>query len=158
MTFFAQLAAIRLGTERAFISFFDRTHQHVLAEATSTLSLIGGHVANEPERLGLGCCIFPKERGICHYVESTPPGGYREDDTVGNNTILVVLDVSQDKHLKVSNLQTGLSEVRFCTAVPIISPRGFKIGALNVMDNKARSSGPDQHSLQFMKDMAATAR
>ena len=156
LTSYAQLAAVRLGTERAFISLFDRTHQHVLAEATPTLSLVGGRVANEPERLGLGCCVFAKERGICHYVESTPLGGYREDDSVVNDSTLVVLDVSQDKRFRSSELQAALSGVRFYTAVPIISPRGFKIGALSVMDSKARPSGPNQHSLQFMKDMAAT--
>ncbi|KAJ5144281.1 hypothetical protein N7526_001789 [Penicillium atrosanguineum] len=156
LTSYAQLAAIRLDTERAFISLFDRTHQHVLAEATPTLSLIGGRVANEPERLGLGCCVFPKERGICHYIESTPLGGYRENDSVVNDSTLVILDVSQDNRFRASKLQAALSGVRFYTAVPIISPRGFKIGALSVMDSKMRSSGPDQHSLQFMKDMAAT--
>ncbi|KAJ5988268.1 hypothetical protein N7481_003478 [Penicillium waksmanii] len=74
----------------------------------------------------------------------------------GHDGILVVLDVMQDERFEPSGLQAGLSEVRFCLAVPIISPRGYKIGALSVMDSKARSSGPDQHSRQLMKDMAAT--
>ncbi|KAJ5153932.1 uncharacterized protein N7500_009371 [Penicillium coprophilum] len=156
LTAYAQLAAIRLDTDRAFISMFDRTHQHVLAEATPTLSLIGGRVANEPERLVLGCCVLPKERGICHYVESTPSGEHQKDDSGVNDGTLVVLDVSKDKRFKTSDLQAALSGVRFYTAVPIISPRGLRIGALSVMDSKARSSGPSQHSLQFMKDMAAT--
>ncbi|KAJ5033094.1 hypothetical protein NUH16_003224 [Penicillium rubens] len=152
LTSFAQLAAIRLDTERALISLFDRTHQHVLAEATPTLSLIGGRVANEPERLGLGCCVFLKERGICHYVESMPTG----PDSVVNDSTMVALDMSQDKRFRSSDLQAALSGMRFYAAVPIISPRGFKIGALSVMDSKARLCGPDQHSLQFMRDMAAT--
>ncbi|CAL5871616.1 uncharacterized protein PFLUO_LOCUS5869 [Penicillium psychrofluorescens] len=156
LTSYAQLGAIRLGTERAFISLFDRTHQHVLAEATPTLSLIGGHFANGPERLGLGCCVFPKERGICHLVESTSPSGYSVDGAVVNDKTLIILDVSQDKRFRTTELQAALSGVRFYMAVPIISPRGFKIGALSVMDSKPRSSGPDQHSLQFMQDMAAT--
>lgn len=100
--------------------------------------------------------MFPKERDICHYVESTPPREYRKDDAAVNDSTLVVLDVTQDEHFRSSKLLAALSEVRFYMAVPIISPRGFKIGALGVMDSKARSSGPDQHSLQFMKDMAAT--
>ncbi|KAJ9480644.1 hypothetical protein VN97_g12900 [Penicillium thymicola] len=156
LTSYAQLGAIRLGTERAFISLFDRTHQYVLAEATPTLSLIGGHMAKESERLGLGCCIFPKERGICHYVESAALRGHQGDDAGDNGSTLVVLDVAQDGRFSPSQLQAPLSEARFYVAVPIVSPRGLKIGALSVRDTKARSSGPDQYSLDFMKDMAAT--
>jgi len=156
LTSYAQLGAIRLGAERAFISLFDRTHQHVLAEATPTLSLIGGRVASEPERLRLGCCVFSKERGICHYVESRTRREQRKDDTDVNDSTLVVLDMNQDERLQSFKWPSTLSDVQFYVAVPIISPRGFSIGALSVMDSKARSSSPDQHSLQFMKDMAAT--
>jgi signal transduction histidine kinase/DNA-binding response OmpR family regulator/GAF domain-containing protein len=156
LTSYAQLAASRLGAERAFISFFDSTYQHILAESTPTLSLNGGRTAHDNERLILGSCIFPKERGVCHYVVAVPRREHESENTGGDDDTLVVLDVTRDKRLETSKLQAELSEMRFVMAVPIISPRGFKIGALSVMDSTARSSGPDQHSRQFMKDMAAT--
>ncbi|CAI7581335.1 unnamed protein product [Penicillium manginii] len=156
LTSYAQLAATRLGAERAFISLFDSTHQHVLAESTPSLSLIGGRTANDTERLILGSCIFPKERGICRCVESMPSHEHQVGDTGNHDSIFVALDMAQDERFDLSNLQAGLSEVRSFVAVPIISPQGYKIGALSVMDSKERSSGPDQHSRQFMKDMAAT--
>jgi signal transduction histidine kinase len=62
----------------------------------------------------------------------------------------------QDERFNASNLQSELSDIRFFIAVPIISPRGFVIGALTAMGSKARYSEPDQDSRQFMKDMAAT--
>lgn len=156
LTAYAQLATNRLGTERAFISLFDATHQYVLVEATPTLSLSGGHITNDTERLILGCCVFPKERSICHYAEAMPPHGSEGNNAGNHDDALVVLDMTQDKRFESSKLQAALSEMRFFMVVPIISPRGYKIGALTVMDSKARSFGPDQQSVQFMKDMAAT--
>ncbi|CAI7623055.1 unnamed protein product [Penicillium pancosmium] len=158
LTSYAQLTTNRLGVERAFISLFDSTHQHVLAEATPSLSLIGGHMANDSERLILGSCVFPKERGLCHCVESTPrhPSGDQAGDTGDDDSIFIALDVARDQRFNPSNLQGGLSEIRSFIAVPITSPRGYKIGALTVMDSKERLSEPDKQSRQFLKDMAAT--
>ncbi|KAJ5101210.1 hypothetical protein N7456_007262 [Penicillium angulare] len=156
LTSYAQLTANRIGTERAFISLFDPTYQYVLAEATPTLSLIGGHVAKDGEHLKLGCCVFPKEKSICHYVDSIPARGPYDGEAGAYDSRLVVLDITKDHRFEASKLHPALSEMRFYMAVPLISPMGFKIGALSVMDTNARLSGPDQHSLQFMKDMAET--
>lgn len=156
LTSYAQLAALRLGTERAYISLFDCTHQHILAEATPTLSLIGGHVASEPERLSLGCCVFSKEKGLCHYVERGAARDNSKDKNEADDGVVVVLDASQDERFRSSKLLPAFSQARFYVAVRITSPRGYRIGALSVIDNKSRSSGPDQHSIQFLKDMAAT--
>ena len=156
MTSFAQLGAIRLGTERALISLFDRTHQHVLAEATPTLSLIGGGIRDDRDRLLLGCCILPKERGFCQHVEGLPSSEYTEYNGIVGEDSLVVTDVRKNERLNSSNLLNALSDVRFYAAVPIVSPRGFTIGAYSVMDSAPREATLDQNHLQFMKNMAAT--
>ncbi|KAJ5337427.1 uncharacterized protein N7506_005449 [Penicillium brevicompactum] len=151
LTSFAQLGAIRLGTRRALVSLFDKTHQHVVVEATRTLGLIGGSVRDEHDRLRLGCCVFPKERGLCQQVECL---NSEADEVVGYSS-LVVLDVTQNESFRSRQVLRALSDVRFYAAVPIVSPKGFTIGAYSVMDLEPRMSGPDQHDLQFMKDMAA---
>ncbi|KAI2717482.1 hypothetical protein CBS147332_4362 [Penicillium roqueforti] len=156
MTSFAQLGVMRLGTRRAMISLFDKTHQHVVAEATRTLGLIGGRIRDEHDRLRLGCCVLPKERGICQHVEDLPSKEYSEAGEVLESRSLVILDMTQDERFRSSQLPHALSDVRFYAAVPIVSPKGFTIGAYSVMDHEPRTSGPDQHDLQFMKDMAAT--
>lgn len=156
MTSFAQLGAIRLGTQRALVSLFDRTHQHILAEATPTISLTGGRFQDDRERLKLGCCVLPKERGFCQLVEGLLLGEYRKESRIVEDRTLVVLDVTEDERVKSRNLLDELSDIRFYAAAPIVSPRGFTIGAYCVMDSEPRRSGPDQHALQFMKDMAVT--
>ncbi|KAJ5110396.1 hypothetical protein N7532_000931 [Penicillium argentinense] len=153
---YAQIAATRLETERALISLFDRTHQYVLAEATPTMSLVGAHFANDAEYLQLGCCIFPKERGLCHNIEIASPSGQPDNHTVVDKYTTVILDVVQDERVRSEGLLVPLRDVRFYASVPLMSPRGLRIGALSVMDGKARTSFPDQVSMQFLKDMAAT--
>lgn len=127
-----------------------------MAEATPTLSLIGGNIRDDHDRLRLGCCVFPKERGFCRYVEPLPSQKYNERDEVVGNDSLVVMDVRQNQLLQSCNLLESLSDVCFFAAVPIVSPRGFTIGAYSVMDSKPRTETLDQNHLQFMKDMAAT--
>ncbi|GES62958.1 hypothetical protein ATEIFO6365_0014007400 [Aspergillus terreus] len=156
LTSFAQLAAIRLGADRALVSLFDASYQHVLVEATPTLSLVGGHVRNDGEQLKLGACVFPKERGICQFAETVPLREHQRNSPDSEATTVVVLDASKDGRLDRSKLHAALSDMLFFVVVPIISPRGLKIGALSIMDSKARLSGPDQHTMQFVKDMAAT--
>ncbi len=156
LTSFAQLGAIRLGTERALISLFDRTHQHVVAEATPTLDLVGGGCRDEKDRLRLGCCVLPKEKGICHHVEGLSSRGAAEHDELRSEDAFVVMDTSKHKRFNAGNLVDAISDIRFYTAVPIISPRGFTIGAYSVLDSKPRTTPPNQSELEFMKNMAAS--
>lgn len=156
LTSFAQLGTTRLGVQRVMISLFDRTYQHVLTEATPTLSLIGGRVLDNRDRLRLGCCVFPKEKGLCRHVFSRLSSSARsEESMVVDNKILFVSDVRNDPRFKSSSLYT-ITDARFFASVPIISPRGLTIGAYTVLDDKPRFEKLDTHTVQFLKDMAAT--
>lgn len=156
LTSFAQLGTIRLGARRALISLFDRTNQHVLTEATPTLSLVGGHAGDERDALRVGTCIFPRERGLCTFVSTLPSPNYPDDPAVVDGSAVVVSDVTKEDRFQCARLLSLLADVRFYAAVPIISPRGFTIGAFSVWDTEPRPEGVDTYSLQFMKDMAAT--
>lgn len=155
LTSFAQLGAIRLGTERALISLFDRTHQHVVAEATPTLDLVGGGFRDEKDSLRLGCCVLPKEKGICHHVEGLPSRETAKRDELRSVDAFVVMDTSKHERFSVGNLIEAISDIRFYAAVPIVSPRGFTIGAYSVLDSRPRTKPPNQNELEFMKNMAA---
>jgi signal transduction histidine kinase/CheY-like chemotaxis protein len=156
LTSFAQLGVTRLGAQRALISLFDRTHQHVIAEATPTLSLVDGTFRDDRDRLRLGCCVLPKESGFCHHVERLPSSGSIENSAAFGGSALVISDVTDDERFRPGRLLHAFSDVRFYAAVPIVSPQGFTIGAYSIMDSEARTSGLQGHSLLFMKDMAAT--
>lgn len=104
----------------------------------------------------LGCCAFPKDRGLCKLVSDLPSAQYAHDGAVVDGSAVVVLDVRENTFQQSSQLLDLLSDVRFYAAVPIISPRGFTIGAYSVWDDKPHTAGVDGDSLQFLKDMAAT--
>ncbi|KAJ5283360.1 hypothetical protein N7505_001340 [Penicillium chrysogenum] len=135
---------------------FDRTHQHVVAEATPALNLLGGCIEDDRERLQLGCCVLPKDRGFCHHVERLPSWFSTENSGVAGASALVIMNVTKDERFRSCEVLEALSDVRFYATVPIVSPRGFTIGAYSVLDSEARTSDPDHHALQFMNEMAAT--
>lgn len=56
LTAFTQLAALRLGTRRAMISFFDSKHAYVIAESTRTLSFDNDSHHGPGDSLWLGEC------------------------------------------------------------------------------------------------------
>ncbi|KAJ5762019.1 uncharacterized protein N7511_005401 [Penicillium nucicola] len=153
-TSFAQLAAIRLGTQRALITLFDRYYQHIIAEGTPSLSLVGGTPENECDKMLLGSCLLPKERGLCHHVEGLPISACMEGGESVEGGALVVGDVKNDSRIKDSELLQVLSTVRFFAAVPLISPKGLTVGCLSVMDDEARTSTLPEHLIRFMKDLA----
>ncbi|KAJ5808087.1 hypothetical protein N7474_009356 [Penicillium riverlandense] len=155
LTAFAQLGAIRVGTQRALVTLFDRTHQHIIAEGTPSLNLVGGGTQDDRDKLLLGCCVLPKERGLCHNIENQPVSACVENGKSDKAGALVVGDVTEDPRIKINELLHRLSNVRFFAAVPLISPRGLMIGCFSVMDDNVRTSGLPEHSIRFMKDMAS---
>ncbi|KAJ5849050.1 hypothetical protein N7534_003538 [Penicillium rubens] len=157
LTSFVQLGAIR-GTQRALVSLFDRTHKHVVAEATPALNLLGGCIKDDRERLQLGCCVLPKDRSFCHHVERLPSWFSTDNSGVAGASALVIMDVTKDERFRSCEVLEALSDVRFYATVPIVSPRGFTIVAYSVMDNEPRTLDPDRHALQFMNEMAATVK
>lgn len=68
LTAFCQLSALRLGTRRAMLFFFDSANAYVLAEATRTLSLQDDSVHDIEDSLWLGHTIIPRGFSICEEV------------------------------------------------------------------------------------------
>jgi signal transduction histidine kinase len=141
---------MRLGGQRAMISLFDRTHQYILAEGTGSPDL-DGH-----DNLWLGCCVLPKENGVCKDVSMLPLSQPPDDPAIVGGSALVIPNMKESEHIEISNLANGLSQAQFYAGVPIVSPRGITIGAYCIFDTQPRQSGLDEASIRFMKRMAAT--
>ncbi|KAJ5902231.1 hypothetical protein N7495_002759 [Penicillium taxi] len=147
---FAEMGAIKLGAQRAMISLFGPTHQYVLAEATG-MSNLDNH-----DNLWLGCCVLPREKGICKVVTDLPLSEPSDNPTIIDGSALVMLDLRNNKYFNSSELAPNLSQTRYFIGVPIISPRGITIGSYCVLDTQPRELGPDEPSLTSMKAMART--
>ncbi|KAK4870203.1 hypothetical protein LT330_005257 [Penicillium expansum] len=155
LTAFAQLGVLRLKARRALISLFGRDQQYVLAEATQTLSLQDHSVENDRDALWLGCCVVPKEHGICQQVASLPQMKPKEDKHVVEGGIYMVPDLREDDRFNQLNMVTGTPKARFYVGAPIISSKGITIGSYCVIDDEPRS-GLDAPLIKFLQNMAST--
>ncbi|KAL4971087.1 hybrid sensor histidine kinase/response regulator [Aspergillus stella-maris] len=144
LTVFAQLASLRMNAKRSMISLFDRTSQHVVAEATPDLALRG----DRSDRLWLGVQQFPRESiTMCYcavksFVEEGAP-------------MFVCGDLTRDKRFKDHPSVTGRPHNRFYVSVPIVSPDDYIIGSMAVLDDKPREEvTPEQE--QLLQEISAT--
>ncbi|KAL4974489.1 hypothetical protein BDW66DRAFT_139917 [Aspergillus desertorum] len=134
---------MRLGAQRAIISLFGPTNQYILAEATGS----------PDDELRLGCCVLPRENGICTKITDRSSNG--PDTTTVDDGALIIPDL-EDEDKERYAVPKKLFAARFYAGVPIISPRGQAIGSYGVFDPQPRPSGVDEPTISFMKDMAAT--
>ncbi|KGO68293.1 CheY-like superfamily [Penicillium italicum] len=155
LTAFAQLGVLRLKAQRALISLFGRDQQYVLAEATQTLSLQDHTVENDRDALWLGCCVVPKEDGICQQVASLPQMKPEKDKYVIEGGIYMVPDLSEDDRFNKLNMVTSSPKARFYAGAPIISSKGITIGSYCIIDDEPRS-GLDAPLIKFLQNMAST--
>ncbi|KAL5337425.1 hypothetical protein BJX70DRAFT_369861 [Aspergillus crustosus] len=155
LTAFAQLGVLRLKAQRALITLFGRDQHYVLAEATQTLSLQDYTVEDDRDALWLGCCVVPKEDGICQQVALLPQMAPEEDKHVVEGSIYLVPDLHKDGRFNKLNMVTGSPKARFYAGTPIISSKGITIGSYCVIDDEPRS-GLDAQSIKFLQNMAST--
>lgn len=142
---YAQLAAIRLGATRAIISLIDADRQHVLAEATPTTSLRSGRRAD----LWLGNVSYPRQILVCDKVLAIDPTRI----TTSEDAAVVINDVAQSEYADRAYVKDGI--MRFYAGVALTSPRGAIVGALCIIDTKARAVMPREDIL-YLQDLAAT--
>ncbi|KAL4924632.1 uncharacterized protein BDV17DRAFT_208226 [Aspergillus undulatus] len=148
---FAQLGALRLDAQRTIISLFGRNEQHILTEATQTLSLRDGSNHKARDGLWVGTCTMSYNRSFCAAVANP----VATSSQALASSVFTVPDLTERDAFKDHPDVTGYPNIRFLACAPIVSPKGIVIGAYTILDNKARGSlSPDQ--LGFLTDMAAT--
>lgn len=156
LTAFAQLGAIRLNARRCLISFFDRKHCYILAEATKTLCLYTGQAEVDQDTPCWGSAIFPREQSLCNYTVNLQWNNTcMPIEAFENHPSLVVPDLRRDDRFKNYPFVLGPPYSRFYAGVPIRSPGGHSIGTYCVLDENPRD-GLAPHELDFLKDMAGT--
>ncbi|KAF7518077.1 hypothetical protein PCG10_000651 [Penicillium crustosum] len=150
LTAFAQLGALRLDAQRSLISLFGRKEQHVLAEATRTLSLRNDGNEDAQDELWVGSSTMSYDRSLCKSVMNSTPNVSNPRDNV-----FVVPDLAKDNAFKDHPDVTTFPNIRFLASSPIISPKGVVIGAYTILDDQPHEP-LDAGSFQFLVDIAAT--
>ncbi|KAK8019977.1 hypothetical protein PG990_005115 [Apiospora arundinis] len=149
LTSLSQLGALRLDATRCLISIFDRTHQHIVAEATSKSNLAPG---TEGKNLWLGGTAIPRAEGVCENVLA-PDSDAR--DTNSDLPILCVPDLNADPRFKTYSHVENAPYNRFYAGVPIKSPNNINIGVYCVFSDQPRAMLDDAQA-QFLREVSQT--
>lgn len=147
---FAQLATIRLGTQRALISLIDSHRQHILAESTPSMPLRHLAELHTPGNLWLGNVSIPRSWGVCEHILGVQPALLNE----AQNTV-IINDLQQVDKFASRSYVTDAPHARFYAGVALVGPNGAVVGALCVLDDKPRNGLPEE-DLLYLRELSTT--
>lgn len=157
---FSQLGCLRLNCDRAFISLIDDQNQHIIAEATRSISLYDQEQRDPGDDLALGEMPLDLFAGVCagtikvftsqdhRYNESTP-------NIFADQTRYVINDFTLEPLYRDRPYVTGFPHMRYYAEVPLITPGGYVIGSFCVVDNKPRQ-GLSNEGFRILQEIAST--
>lgn len=156
LTSFAQLAALRIGTRRAMIFFFDSDHAYVFAESTRTTSLQDDSHHAPGDSLWLGFTKIPRGLSVCEVTANLPANeGSNAQDPDTSSIAHIINDLTEDTRFCDKPYVLDGPKARFYAGVPITTLKGINIGALCVLDDKPRD-GLELSEVDFMSGLAST--
>ena len=165
LTAFAQLAALRLGARRAFITILSTSTEYVLVEATKTMSLQSEFVANPKDESWLGTSSFVRSDGLNDFslVEWRKARRLREipsdDQHYYTQSVSAHWHIVNDlKHTPSVSQRAFFQRApspRFYFAIPLQDSEGTVIGSLSVLDDKPRY-GVSAQDMSFCEDLGDT--
>lgn len=145
LTAFAQLGLYRLNACHSVISLFDRSHQHIVADALRPGPEVAQSICGN---------AIPRSVSICEHVLTGP---VRRTAAAGQHSP-EDLPVSIVHNLEAHPQFCSLTDARykFYAAVPIRSPEDINIGVYCVFDTKPRPDGLTAEEQRFLQDISPT--
>ncbi|EWY84701.1 hypothetical protein FOYG_12112 [Fusarium oxysporum NRRL 32931] len=165
---FAQLAVFRLDVKRCMVSLIDSSHQYILAEATRNLRLGSLEEESSAKKTGdkkdpeiaeynsdlwLGTSILSRPEAVCEHCLHNTCIGRDPDGKTYSASGLIVPDCRLDDRFKSRVYVQSEPGVRFYAGVPILSRKGYKVGAYAVSDERPRD-GLSIEDVKFMQSVA----
>lgn len=160
-----QLAALRMGVRRAFVTIMSREHEYVLVEATRSMSLQSDFTGDAKDKSWVGTACFPRADGIndaamdgwrrARQLREIPEDGehyYREGLSPH---WCIVSDVSLEPNVRERPFVARAQSPRFFFSIPLRDSDGIVIGSLSMMDDKPRY-GVAAHEMLFCEDLGDT--
>ncbi|KAJ5793966.1 CheY-like superfamily [Penicillium paradoxum] len=139
LTSFAQLAALRLNAQRAFITILNTDSQFILAEATRNTNLRSSKSSvGEGDELFAGTSTLSDAWNICQETVAIDP-----DLQNGLYSFLVVNDLEKEERFKELPFVKGKPHSRFFAGTPLTSGTGINLGCLFVLDPEPRAGLSD---------------
>jgi hypothetical protein len=137
---------LRFGCNRAFVSIIDDGNQHIIAEATGSISLRNKDKYQSDEAVYLGTRTIDLAWGVCPHTVALFTGQDMSNaaDTpnmIANGSRFIVYDFTQEEVFKDRPYVLEWPYFRFYAEVPLYSPSGFVLGSFCIVDNKPRPWG-----------------
>ena len=162
---FAQLAALRLGARRAFITILSTNTEYVLVEATKTMSLQSDFVANPKDESWLGTSSFARSDGLNDLSLDEWRKARRLREMPSDDQHYYTQGISAHWHI-ISDMRHTPSVAnraffqrapspRFYFAIPLRDSECTVIGSLSILDDKPRH-GVSAHDMSFCEDLGDT--
>lgn len=139
----AQLGTHRLQCNRSFISLIDGSNQHIIAEATKSVSLRNkdSHLPNDD--IYLGVRSLDLKWGLCPHTIRLFTGqdlSYtaETDNITASRTRYIIRDLTKEDCFQDRPYVLEWPHFRFYAEVPLTSPSGVVLGTYCVIDDKPR--------------------
>jgi len=160
-----QLAALRMGVRRAFVTIMSRETEYVLVEATRSMSLQSDFTGDAKDKSWVGTACFARVDGIndaaidgwrrARKLRDVPADSehyYREGLSPH---WCIVSDVSLEPNVRERPFVTRAQSPRFFFSIPLRDSDGIVIGSLSMIDDKPRY-GVAAHEMLFCEDLGDT--
>jgi hypothetical protein len=162
---FAQLAALRMGVRRAFITILSSNTEYVLVEATKTMSLQSDFVADPKDEAWLGTSSFARSDGLNglsldEWRKARKTREIPSDDqhyyTQGTSAHWhIISDMGQSPSVADRAFYQRAPSPRFYFANPLRDSEGTVIGSLSMLDDEPRY-GVGAQDMSFCEDLGET--
>jgi hypothetical protein len=162
---FAQLAALRLGARRAFITILSTNTEYVLVEATKSMSLQSDFVANPKDASWIGTSSFSRADGLTDLSLDEWRKARKLREIPNDDQHYYTQGASAHWHI-INDMRHAPSVAqraffqrapspRFYFAIPLRDSEGTTIGSLSILDDKPRY-GVSTHDMSFCEDLGDT--
>ena len=98
---------------------------------------------------------FASNRGLGETKETERKVAFCSHAIISTLDMLIVKDATADHRFKDNPLVTGPPNIRFYAGVPLVSPEGFKLGTVCIIDTKPWPNGLNLSQKQNLIEMSA---
>lgn len=130
-------------------------------EAFDRLTTLAGRVFDVPISvvtvIDIGRQWFVSSRGLGEGRQTTRKVAFCSHTIMNQERILEVPDTTEDYRFKDSQFVTGAPYIRFYAGCSLITPEGYKLGTLCLIDNKPWPNGLTDNQRATLIDLAGMA-
>lgn len=162
LTALAQLGVHRFGCNRSFVSLIDGDNQHLIAEATASVSLRNKDKHLPNDGIYLGVRTLDLVWGVCPHAIRLFTGqdlSYAVDtqNVTASPSRYIIRDFTKEDLFKDRPYVREWPFFRFYAEVPLYSASGFVLGSFCVVDDKPRAvfNDAEVETLQEIADAIA---